>query len=238
MSIALSKAGETKPAAAQSRHRRNEYQAVHKALRAMMADMLCAVGRTDCHDDSERAEATTAMRNLLEVCRAHLGHENYFIHRAMEARAPGSAVVRNAEHDGHVCEIAWLLQDLDGIYVLTGAVREFAWQQLYRRLSLFVAENFEHMVEEEQANMALLWEHYSDEELNEIHSALVASIPPDEMAVMFRWMIPNLSHGERVGMLSGMRQNMPPEIFYATLQGVRALLSERDWTKLTLALAQ
>lgn len=219
-----------------AQHRRNEYQAIHKALRALMADVLGIVGRTDCHDDAERAEATTALRNMLDICRTHLEHENHFMHSAMEARAPGSASIRNVEHEGHQREMAALLRDVDGIYVLVGAAREYAWQQLYRRLSLFVAENFEHMVEEEQFNMSVLWEHYSDDELNEIHNALVAGIPPEEMGVMFRWMIPNLSHNERVGMLSGMRQNMPAEIFAATLRNVEELVSKRDWVKLQLAL--
>lgn len=64
---------------------------------------------------------------------------------------------------------------------------------------------------------------------------LVASIPSDEMAVHFRWMMPSVSHAERVGMLQGMRQGMPPEVFASQLDMARPLLDARAWHKLKTA---
>ena len=50
-----------------------------------------------------------------------------------------------------------------------------AWQRLYQLLSLFVADNFERMLLEEREHNAVLWRHFSDEELIEIHDALLAN---------------------------------------------------------------
>jgi hypothetical protein len=215
-------------------HRFNMYQSVHKGLRAFMADTLTKVGQTDYTDAVEREEAAARLRSLLHVCAEHLAHENQFVHSAMERRQPGSAQRCAGEHVEHLAQIASLNACLDHALASTPGAK--AWQQLYHALSLFVAENFEHMLLEEREHNQVLWQHYSDEELIEIHDALLASVPPDEMAVHFRWMVPQLSHPERVGMLSGMRQGMPPEVFAAQLTLARPLLDERAWRKLSAAL--
>lgn len=49
---------------------------------------------------------------------------------------------------------------------------------LERLLALFVADDVQHMHVEETAHDAVLWAHYSDDELMAIEQAIVASIPP------------------------------------------------------------
>ena len=214
----------------------NMYQSVHKGLRAFMADTLTAVGRTDYTDATERQETAVQLCSLLHVCAEHLAHENRFVHSAMESRCPGSAARCAGEHIEHLSHIASLHACLDQAMQATADQQAGAWQQIYQALSLFVADNYEHMLLEEREHNAVLWQHFSDEELIEVHDALLASVPPDEMAIHFRWMLPQLSHLERVGMLGGMRQGMPPEVFASQLSLVEALLDERSWRKLSVAL--
>ena len=107
---------------------------------------------------------------------------------------------------------------------------------LYRRLSLFVAENFEHMLIEETRHNSALWAHYSDEELAALHNQLVASIPPQEMMATLRWLVPYMAHGERCALLGEMRAHAPAPAFEAALSVVRPHLSDRDWGKLSCAL--
>lgn len=218
------------------RSRFNMYQSVHKGLRAFMADTLNKVGRTDYTDALERQEAASQLRSLLDICCQHLAHENQFLHTAMERRSPGSAQRCADEHVAHVAHIASLGNSLEDALRAATPDQEQAWQQLYLALSLFVGENFEHMLMEERAHNAVLWLHYSDEELIEIHDALLATIPADEMAIHFRWMLPQLSHPERVAMLSGMRMGMPAEVFASQLNLVASLLDTRSWRKLQAAL--
>ena len=211
------------------------YSTVHKGLRAFMADTLLKVGRSDPQDAVECRETAEQLRSLLHVCGQHLVHENEFLHTAMERRAPGSAASAAHEHEGHVAEIAALSAWLERALKATGGEAPGAWQWLYQSLSQFVAENFEHMLLEEREHNAVLWRHFSDEELLAIHDELVASIPAEEMALHFRWMVPQLSHPERVAMLGGMRQGMPPEVFATQLDMARPLLNARAWHKLQAA---
>lgn len=214
----------------------NIYQGVHKGLRAFMADTLVRVGSTDYTDAQERQETADAVRAMLHICGEHLKHENHFLHTAMERRAPGSSAGCAQEHVEHVAHIDALSGCLRQALAASEPQQAAAWQRLYQLLSLFVADNFEHMLLEEREHNAVLWRHFSDEELIEIHDALLASVPADEMAHHFRWILPQLSHPERVAMMGGMRQGMPPEVFASQLDTARPLLNARAWHKLQAAL--
>ena len=82
------------------------YAGIHKALRALMADTLVAVGRMDSSDSLELAQTTQRVVELLDFCRSHLRHENEFVHAAIEARAAGASAAIAHEHEEHEQHIA------------------------------------------------------------------------------------------------------------------------------------
>jgi hypothetical protein len=208
------------------------YAGIHKALRALMADTLLAVGRMDSEDALERAQVTQRVLELLDFCRSHLRHENDFIHPALEARAPGASGKIAHEHEEHLQAIVALADQATALLQCEPAARPAAALALYRALSLFIAHNFEHMHVEETAHNAVLWARYTDAELIDLHNALVASIPPDEMMYVLRWMVPFMNPAERAAMLGDMRDHAPAPAFAAALEVVRPHLGEREWAKL------
>jgi hypothetical protein len=217
--------------------RHDFYAGVHKGLRSFMADTLVAAGRADPADPQDVDATLSQLRGLLAICATHLEHENRFVHTAMEARCPGSSARTGEDHVAHEAAIDELIAAIGAVERACGAARAGALHALYGRLAQFVAENFEHMRIEETANNAVLWAHYTDEELAAIEHAIVGSIPPADMGAFLRWMIPALSHAERVAMLNDMAQGAPRDVFEAVLGIARARLSARDWAKLEGALA-
>lgn len=212
------------------------YAGIHKALRALMADTLLAVGRMDSDDALELAQVSQRVIELLDFCGSHLRHENEYVHAAMEARAPGASGQIAHEHAQHEEEIAALAAQTTALAKCEPAARAPDTLALYRALSLFIAHNFEHMHVEETAHNAVLWARYTDAELIEIHDALVASIPPQEMMFVLRWLVPFMNPAERAGMLADMRAQAPAPAFAAALDLVRPHLSEREWAKLAASL--
>ena len=213
------------------------YGGVHKGLRSFMADTLVAVGRMDANDPADVAGTLAQVRGLLEFCREHLHAENQFLHPAMEARRPGSACDTAKDHDGHLDGFEQLETDVLAIERAKNGAGADAALRLYRRLALFVAENLEHMHVEETANNAVLWATHNDEELVEIHQAIVASVSPAMMAVFLRWAVPAMTPAERAGLFTGIQSGAPREVLERMLATARPHLSERDWTKLMAALA-
>jgi len=209
------------------------YLSVHKGLRAFMADVLTTIGRTDASDAAEVAEGMALVRSLLDICRGHLFTENQFLHTAMEARRPGSACVTANDHVQQEEKFEQLESQILAVERTLAAARTSNLLQLYRTLALFVAENFQHMNVEEIDNNETLWSLYTDAELHAIHEEILKSIDPEKMRVFLRWILPYVSPAERAAIVSGMQQSMPEPVFDQFLSGVRQLLSEKDWIKLS-----
>jgi hypothetical protein len=204
------------------------YTLVHKGIRAFMGATLDAVGRVDVNDREELDAALAEVRSLGKFLRAHLHHENQFVHPALEARLPGGARRTAGDHVEHERALERLEALVLGVQSADDAARAGAVLALYRELALFTAENLEHMHHEETENNAALWAAYGDEELERIHEAMLGSIKPEIFALGIRWMLPAMTPAERAALLSGKPAPL--------LELARTVLSERDWAKLTAAL--
>jgi hypothetical protein len=209
------------------------YAGIHKALRLAMLDTLSRWGSLEAADAGPRREAIAQLSALLGMCRSHLDKENHHVHPAIEARCPGTCTRIAEEHVQHLAAIAALEGELVAFQQAPHALAAF---QLYRHVAVFVAENFEHMEVEETAHNAALWTAYSDEELMQIHHAIVSSIAPDEMGQVLGWMLPAINHDERTGMLMGIRASAPAPAFEGALQVAELRLPGREWAKLVRAL--
>lgn len=212
------------------------YVGIHKAMRALMADLLVMVGRMDPADDAEVARTVARVLQFAEFCTAHLTHENEFVHVAMEARQAGSSTSIATEHVEHEEAIARLKRAASSLPACQGVQREREALDLYRQLALFVAHNFEHMHIEETTNNQVLWTHYSDAELLALHARLVASLPPQENLFVLRWMIPAMTPGERLQVLQDMQAHAPAPAFAAALETAQAHLDPRAWAALARGL--
>lgn len=214
----------------------NFYAGIHKALRAFMADTLLAVGRTDPTDDAELERTVAQVNELMALCESHVAHENGFAHPMLEARSPGVSSTVAQEHEGHLHHIAHLRDAAQALPSCTAGEREAGLHALYLALALFVADNLQHMHKEETVHNAALWAAYSDVELVEMHDALLATIPPAEMMLVMRWMMPNLTAHERLGVMQDMRAKAPAPVFEGMVDAARGMLGVQDMLKLARGL--
>jgi hypothetical protein len=222
------------PAARPPRH--DLYALIHKALRLAMADALTRVGRLDTDEDGDVRAAAVTVRELVELCRLHLDKEEQYVHPALEAAIPGSSGRTSRDHDDHLRAFDRLEAGVRAIERSTGARAAQAAQRLYRDLALFMAENLVHMHGEEVDNNAVLWATMSDDELLAVERRLVASIAPDRMGAILRWMAPAMTPAERARFFSNLRAKLPPPAFATVMSDVIALLDGEAKRKLLQAL--
>lgn len=216
--------------------RHDMYVYFHKALRAYMGHVLMDIGRTDWRDAEDRNQQLASVRELLTVCRSHIDQEDRYIHKAMEARRPGSTRLIADEHVGQMFAIDALTVLVDLVERVPAPERTQAGQRLYRELAVFVADNFEHMAVEESEHNDVLWACYSDDELRAIETAIVTDVQPEQSLVLLDWMLPHLNPVERAGMLGDMREVAPNDVFQRVMGRLRCQLPSKDWGKLTTAL--
>lgn len=226
-----------RPAApAASAPRVDLYAAIHKTMRLWMCGTLTRVGSTDPADAMQVGETLAAVRSLLDGCIAHLTRENEFLHPAMERARPGTSAQIAGEHVEHVDAVEELAELAMRVEAAQGPARAAALHHLYRSLALFVAENFEHMHYEETEHNAVLWAHYTDDELLALERRLIAAIPPEVMMGLLHWMLPAVAAPERLAMFTDMRAHAPGEAFQAVVSLARARLTPGEWVKLARGL--
>ena len=214
----------------------NIYTLIHKGLRAALCQCLVDLGKLDHSDTLAVSQQMDITASLLDFCRSHLQHENDFIHAPLQALGHPQLQTQDdhVQHEREIAELHYLVMEARQA---PEPARNQALADLYGHFSLFVAENFSHMRVEETHNSQLLWQHYSDEEIQAIEQRIVASLTPEENLRSLLMMIPNINHSERLALLQGFRQAVPDEIFSATLALFKPLLSPKDWQKLNQALA-
>jgi hypothetical protein len=211
------------------------YRPIHKAIRLCLLDTVTRVGNMDETLDAEVREAADAVRGLLAMLAAHIINEDV-VHSAVERRCPGASAALAHAHEEHAAELRHLE---DGVRRLESAVaheRQPLAHALYLELARFAGENLAHMNLEETQMNPLLWSLFSESELYDIYNQVLAAEPPEQLAAGVRWLVPALTHAERVAVIEGARGGIPPAVFEQLVAGTRALLSERDFVRLCASL--
>ena len=209
------------------------YAPIHKGIRLGLCQMLTRLGAADA-GDADLPQLLADLRAQLRLSEQHLVHEDAVIHTALEARAPGSTSRLAQAHEHHRATFEDIETLVCRIEHAEGPAKTPLLRALYLRFSLFAADDFAHMAEEEQLMLPILQSLFSDEELMALEDAIVSQIPPEEMVAVASLMIAAATRTDRIGMLSAMRANAPAEAFGAILSvAVRPNISADDFAHLS-----
>lgn len=216
------------------------YASVHKGLRHAMQSTLFQLGRLDATDPKDVAETVAELCDLVGWLEKHLEIEERFVHTAIDRKRPGAVAEIRQDHEGHQRDFVLLLTDavaLDQAAPDSVAERKALAHHLYLSFSRFVGDNLVHMALEETAVNALLWDLFTNDELQAIFAQIMASESPDQLKRAVRWILPALNPDQRAKLVQRGRANIPAPVFEQLLGAMRASLSPRDFAKLEAALA-
>lgn len=212
------------------------YKNIHKALRALMADTLVAVGKLDVRDAAQLSATVRQAEDLLALAQKHLEHEDDLLHPAILAAMPTAELVSVSDHVHHertIRELEDILGELNGA---PEASRDALCADLYAKLCTFVGDNLLHMRLEETVNNEALWAAYSDAEILALEERILAKVSRDEMQLSLRWMVPAMTPIERSEFVRRARATLPKQAFDNLLEYIRSLLECTEWQKLIVEL--
>lgn len=207
------------------------YKEVHKGIRKALFDLAVQAGSTDFADASSfrRLKEEFSMTcNLLEV---HAHSEDRYVEpllRQCDARRAEELVATHKALDATVSRLQRSLNDLEA----GQASIADEGRSLYLGLTRFIGEYLKHIADEEQELMPLLWDNFNDEKLMDVTETIRANVPPPVMTNFLSLMIPAMNHGERAGLLIGMKKTASRDVFNGVCQLSKAVLSEQDWSRL------
>ncbi len=198
--------------------RKDIYGPVHKGLRHAHALMLQRISAADFAVD------TTALirdvRRHLALAATHLADEEAFVHTALERRVPGATERLDKQHRNHREHLGALEKTL--LQIEGGERTCFAGRRLYHQFISFVADDLDHMAEEEFVCFPLLCQHFSDEELAAIEYAIVQSLSPDMANAFAEIMLAAGNVHERAALLDKLRASMPSSAYEQLFRSVVA----------------
>jgi hypothetical protein len=197
----------------------NSFYLVHKGLRAMLCDAALVLQQTDFINSAEAATALSKVEKVLFIFERHAHHEDTFINPAIEPYEPEIAASFKDEHkEDH--RLANSLKNLLIIYENTFLPEEkiSSGSAIVKTFKEFLVFNLEHMAKEETLLNHALWRHFTDDEIKAISQRLVASIPPDEMQAVARWMLRGICNTDAIGWLKEIKHTLPEVAFKGLLK--------------------
>lgn len=201
------------------------YRDIHKGIRAELFAVTHEAGRLDPACDADRADLARHVRSVVDLLVTHAEHEDAHIQPIVEKELPDLAerIARDHEaFDTRILELACLAEAASG--------ERFDSHAVYLELASFTSLYLAHQDFEERIVMPTLDSLLGLEGLLPVHGAIVASIPPDEMARALASMLPAMNVDDRTELLGGMKANAPAEVFAGvwSLAGSVLTTDERD----------
>jgi hypothetical protein len=188
------------------------YRDIHKGIRAELFAATEAAGRVDPADLAGRADLAAQVDGLVDLLVSHADHEDTHLQPAIEAHLPAQAEQIAADHERIEGRLD-VLVELAQVDAGTGPDPRTRAHRLYLELASFTAGYLEHQDLEERIVMPALDGAVGFEACLAMHQAIIASIPPDELARSLALMLPAMNLDDRSELLGGMRAGAPAEVF-------------------------
>ena len=213
----------------------DNYRWIHKAVRHQMIQVILRLSTTDWGDAGERDEVLNAVDRSLNSQVDHTRHEETYYHPMLESRAPGSTRRFSIQHK-EIEERIDRLKKKIAVLQNQANVVESKGLEIYLTYCRFAADYMVHLDEEDAELKPLFLKHFSEVELLELQSRVVADVSPEEMQVI----LPNISAAldriELVAWLSQIQQNAPAEIFTEICSVASRNIVLETWEKVREAL--
>jgi len=221
-------------------HRFDLYAQVHKGIRLALSSLCFQAGSADCSDEEKVLAFVEEFRRVVVILEAHSRDEDAHLNESYEKYAPDTLLQLEEEHSGLELKLGKLIVLVDQLEPIKQDTvgRRNVWYQVGKALNRFAADYMIHLQREEGPGMTALWEHLSDDELKVLSQNIRSSIPPQTMAIFMHYMIPAISHEERVEMLSEMKLYASKEAYAGVLGLAESRLDTASWNRLQTALEE
>lgn len=200
------------------------YREVHKGLRLALFELAEEAGAIDPSDTDDVAAFAELFGEIDMMLAVHHDHEDgEHLADLIATHAPEAGQQIDAAH-------ARIDEQLDELRPLVGGLTGPAPQPtvVYDAVVQLVADYLDHMRHEETVVMPALQDAATPDDLMAITMAIRSSVPPPQMCVFLRYMLPAMNPDERTSTLGGMKMGAPGEVFEMFWNVAGASLSETD----------
>ncbi len=207
------------------------YRPIHKAIRHMMYATAHSLGVADFEDEKGANAALASLESTISLLITHAGHEEKFVHPALEERAPGFIESFEKDHGSDERAYAQLRELSSEVASANGGRKSELGNEIYDVYNQFVGTYLDHLYREEHELQQALWDNFTDEELGAIEGAVDASITPDVMGQFITLIGDSFIPGDLVSFIGAMKGGMPREMFRHVAQMFESATPSEIWAK-------
>jgi hypothetical protein len=208
------------------------YRDIHKGIRNGLFGVTLAAGEVDPQDPGAVRGVADRWTSLVELLVGHAEHEDVFVQPVIERFAPAYAEEIALAHPRLEAQMAELEVLADRAADACPEQARLLTHRLYLGLASFTAEYLQHQEFEEFEVMVMLSQYVSPEELRAIDNAIVASIPPEQMAKSAAYMLPAMNIVDQTELYAAARAGVPPEVFQGMLMLAQSVLEPERYEAL------
>jgi hypothetical protein len=209
------------------------YKNIHKAIRAELFGTTVQAGQIDPADGPARVELAQRVNDVVDLLATHAEHEDEHAQPHIVRHVPRLAHQIESDHAAIDARFPQLTSLADAAATArAGEVARQRLHDLYLELASFTSTYLAHQDVEERQVMPALAAAMSFDELMAVDRAIVASIPPEQLAKGLGVMIPAMNLDDRADLLGGMQLGAPPEVFAGVMGLARSVLAPPDFDAL------
>lgn len=185
----------------------NLFKSVHKGLRALLADTLMQLQRTDFLIETQANVAFERIKLVLLLMHRHTKWEDDIVFQKLGANALSMTGYFTNQHyhtDALTLNMDILICGFEEAKNLTE--KEAISNNLLDAFVEFTAYNFNHMTMEEQLINPLLWHTFTDMELQEMQMQHLNSSTSKTEQTFMHWMLLHNTNRELAIWMNGMKQ--------------------------------
>ncbi|MGI0055607.1 MAG: hemerythrin domain-containing protein [Thermoplasmata archaeon] len=194
------------------------FTTIHKGLRSMIYSLS---GRLQTHDFGD-VEATRALITDLEsdfaiarsagcivcVLNSHAAEEETVIFPPASRLGNGLVPQLVEEHHALTRRELALAEEAHALLSMGAAEeRVTAGMRLNRNANELFGAYLTHMNREETELVPLMQQHFTDEQMGTMRSAIIGKMPPDRLFVLLSWMLPSLNVSELSNLTRLLRES-------------------------------
>lgn len=207
------------------------YEVPHKAIRNALFQLTQLSGSIDYNDSQELDKLRNLFKEVFDMLHVHAKHENNVTLKHLENKIGGSSKHDMEDHEKIEADMSSLEKFFAEI-TENKDDKTAAGIEFFEEMSQFHADYLLHMLEEERVTQALVWDNFNDEEIMEQEIEIRSAIPPGEMLIWCKYLMPAIGDELRIKMLSGIKENAPAEFYDSILKVTESVIDKDAYNNL------
>lgn len=211
----------------------------HKGIRNALSQLSLLAGQTDYTTFASVDRLYKLGKMVFRFLTLHALDENEVTFKHLDTRVPGATEHERDDHERLEALQYTLEQQLENLHMLASEGQDVSEQgpRFYQLFSELHGMHLAHMLEEEREVQPQIYAHFSDEEILEQRKEIIGKNKPEDLLIMWRFMLPAFSQSTRTDLLKAFKGGMPEPAFAAIMATLKEVLTEGDMKHLESALA-